>query len=267
MTGALDKEKKDEIVHKDDCVSDFNENEKQTTERNGHKADVEQEINDLDTDIARLDEEKKLASEIADAQVELKKAAEHREEENKEFQETISDQRATQAILKKAVDRLAEFYSKKSLVQTHQVPGAYVAPMPGGFKPYKKEGNSGGAMALIENIIADSVGVEKDAITAEQNAQTAYESFVKATQDSIKTKQSQIVADDENESKDKVEEANDETDKRGTISDILNLESMNGALHQSCDFTLDNFDTRQTARDSEIEALKQAKAIFSGMGR
>ena len=30
--------------------------------------------------------------------------------------------------------------------------------------------------------------------------------------------------------KDKVEESNDETDKRGTINDILNLESMNGAL-------------------------------------
>merc|ERR1719421_453810 len=32
MTGALDKEKTDEIKHKDGCVSDFNENDKQTTE-------------------------------------------------------------------------------------------------------------------------------------------------------------------------------------------------------------------------------------------
>merc|ERR1719408_366022 len=70
MTGALDKEKTDEIHHKDDCVSDFNENEKQTTERNGHKADVETEINDLDADIARLDEEeKRLHAEVAEAQI------------------------------------------------------------------------------------------------------------------------------------------------------------------------------------------------------
>merc|ERR1719247_3320545 len=35
-------------------------------------------------------------------------------------------------------------------------------------------------------------------------------------------------------------------------------------LHQSCDFVLKNFEIRQTARDEEIEALKQAKAILSG---
>merc|ERR1719408_105915 len=102
MTGALDKEKSDEIHHKDDCVSDFNENEKQTTERNGHKEDVEQEISDLESDIAHLnEEEKRLQQEIADAQIEMKKASENREKENKEFQQTIAEQRATQAILKK----------------------------------------------------------------------------------------------------------------------------------------------------------------------
>merc|ERR1719235_1404476 len=100
--------------------------------------------------------------------------------------------------------------------------------MPAGFGEYKKSGG-GGAMALIENVIADS-------------------------------------ANEEMEAKDKVQEANDETDKRGTIADLLNLGSMNGALHEGCDFTLDNFEVRQVARDGEVEALKQAKAIFSGAG-
>merc|ERR1719235_1843104 len=258
MTGALDKEKSDEIHHKDDCVSDFNENDKQTTERNGHKADVEQEISDLESDISRLnEEEKRLQQEIADAQIEMKKASENREKENKEFQATVADQRATQAILKKAMDRLGEFYNKKAaLVQ--DIPknlGAPMAPVPGGFGEYKKAGG-GGAMALIENIIDDSAGVEKDAIKAEQDAQAAYEGFIKDTNAEIKAKQEALVND----------EANDETDKRGTIQDILKLGGINGALHTSCDFTLDNFETRQTARDGEIEALKQAKSIFSGAG-
>merc|ERR1719473_149017 len=111
--------------------------------------------------------------------------------------------------------------------------------MPAGFKEYKKSGG-GGAMALIENVIADSA-------TAEQDAQTAYEAFIKDTNAEIKAKQAGIVADEETEAKDKVQEANDETDKRGTISDILNLGSMNGALHDGCDFTLDNFEVRQHA--------------------
>jgi DNA repair exonuclease SbcCD ATPase subunit len=176
MVGSLGKEKEDEIVHKDDCVHDFNENDKQTTERNEHKTDVEQEINDLEVDIDRLnDEEKRLRQEIADSQIEMKKASENRETENKDFQETVADQRATQAILKKAVERLGEFYNKQALLQTGQpVPGAAAPPPPQGFGEYKKSGG-GGAMALIENIIADSKGVERDAIKAEQDAQTAYE--------------------------------------------------------------------------------------------
>merc|ERR1719197_1638985 len=179
--------------------------------------------------------------EISDAQIEMKKASENREKENKDYQETIADQRATQAILKKAVERLGEFYNKKAaLVQ--QVPGAPAPPPPPGFGAYKKAGG-GGAMALVENIIADSVKVEKDAIAAEQDAQTAYEEFIKDTNSAIKAKQEAIVADEEAESKDKIEETNDEADKRGTISDILNLGDMNQALHTSCDFTLDNFET------------------------
>merc|ERR1719408_561934 len=199
MTTALGKEKEDEIHHKDGCVEDFNENDKQTTERNEYKGDVEQEIADLESEISQLNEEEKvLMQEIADTQVEMKKVSENRESENKEFQETVADQRATQEILKKAVERLGDFYNKKAaFVQQDPVPGAAAPPPPPGFGEYKKAGG-GGAMALIENIIAESASVEKDAIKAEQDAQTAYE------------------------------ETQDEGDKRATIGDLLNLGSMNG---------------------------------------
>merc|ERR1719313_1498777 len=269
MVGSLDKEKTDEIHHKDDCVSDLNENDKQTTERNEHKSDVEQEINDLNAEEEHLEaEDKRLRQEISDAQIEMKKASENREKENKEFQQTVADQRATQDILKKAKARLGEFYSKKAaLLQKKEdpVPGAAVEAMPAGFREYKKSGG-GGAMALIENVIADSAKVEKDAIQAEQDAQSAYEAFIKDSNEEIKAKQAGVVADREGVATDEVQEANDETDKRGTISDLLNLGSMNGALHENCDFTLDNFEVRQEAREGEVEALKQAKAIFSGAG-
>merc|ERR1719399_2276080 len=134
------------------------------------------------------EEEKRLSEEIAEAQIEIKKASEIREKENKEFQGTIADQRATQAILKKAVERLGEFYNKKAALLQQPVPGAPAPPPPPGFGAYKKAGG-GGAMALIENIIADSVKVEKDAIAAEQDAQTAYEEFIKDTNAAIKAKQ------------------------------------------------------------------------------
>merc|ERR1719408_746482 len=93
MTASLGKEKEDEIHHKDDCVGDFNENEKQTTERNEHKSDVEQEIADLEVEIGQLNEEEKvLMQEIADTQIEMKKASENRESEKVLMQEIADTQ-------------------------------------------------------------------------------------------------------------------------------------------------------------------------------
>merc|ERR1719327_2238600 len=142
MTGALGKEKEVEIEFKDECVDDFNVNEKQTTERTEHKDDLDHEIAYLESDIGmKTDEEKQLEQEIYDAQVEMKKATLNREEENKDFQVTISYQRATQKILGMAVDRLNEFYDRKadgSLNLLQQVPGAKVEAMPEGFGEYKK---------------------------------------------------------------------------------------------------------------------------------
>jgi hypothetical protein len=268
MAGNLGKEKEDEIVFKDDCVSDFTSNDKDSTAKKVKKGDLETEINALNAEEARLtDEEKRIKAEIFENQLQMKAASEDREAENKVFQETVADQRATQEILKKALDRLAQFYNKFALVQGKKqdpVPGAAVEAMPAGFKPYKKAGG-GGAQFLIEGIIADSKDTEKDAIAAEQDAQKAYESFIKDSNDAVKALQATLSSDQEEKAKDEVKEVQDEGDKRMTIEDILKLGDVNQALHTSCDFTMDNFEERQSKRDDEIEALKNSKAIFSGM--
>jgi len=137
--------------------------------------------------------------------------------------------------------------------------------MPAGFGEYKKS-SGGGAMAMIQQIISDSKATEQDAIASELDAQQAYEAFVQDTNKSIRKKKESIAADDENLAEDQVEESRDETDKRSTEGEILKLGDMNEAIHQACDFTLNNFEARQNSRDQETEALKQAKAIFSGAG-
>merc|ERR1719473_157897 len=209
MTGALGKEKEVEIDFKDECVDDFNVNEKQTTERTEHKDDLDHEIAHLEDDIdVKTDEEKQLEQEIYDAQVEMKKATLNREAENKDFQVTIADQRATQKILGIAVDRLNEFYDRKadgsakmfkadgSLNLLQQVPGAKMEAMPEGFGEYKKS-DGGGAVTMITNIIEESKAVEKDALVAESDAQVAYEGYVQDTNTEIETKRKALVADEE----------------------------------------------------------------------
>merc|ERR550514_1685882 len=127
----------------------------------------------------------------------MKMASANREQENKEFRQVAADQQATRAILQKAVDKLGEFYNRKAALRQHKVPGEASSPMPEGFSEYKKAGG-GGAMAMIQQIIADSKATEQDAIASELDAQQAYEAFVQDTNKSIRKKKESIAADDEN---------------------------------------------------------------------
>merc|ERR1712146_599845 len=97
-----------------------------------------------------------LKAEIAEMQLQLKRAGEDREKQNKEFQSTVADQRETQRSLTAALGVLQDFYATKapatSLAQKKQPVGP--APPPG-FATYKKSGANGGVLAMIQQIITN----------------------------------------------------------------------------------------------------------------
>merc|ERR550514_859950 len=99
MVAELTKQKEDEIKHKDWCVDEMNTNERTTEMKNRDKDDLNAKIADLTSTIDTLTKEiETLKAEIAEMQVQLKRAGEDREKENKEFQTTVADQRATQKL-------------------------------------------------------------------------------------------------------------------------------------------------------------------------
>merc|ERR1719335_519249 len=104
MIAELLKQKEDEIKQKDFCVEGFNENEKQTNEKTREKTDLTTLIEDLTMQIDELHKAiETLKAEISEMQVQMKRAGEDREKENKEFQTTVAEQRATQVLLTKAL--------------------------------------------------------------------------------------------------------------------------------------------------------------------
>merc|ERR1712084_9583 len=118
MIAQLMKEKADEIKHKDFCVDEFNTNQLQTEKKEREKADLIAKIEDLEMTIKALTEAiTKLKPEIAEMQLQMKRAGEDREKENKEFQTTVADQRETQRLLKAALSVLQDFYGKAALIQ------------------------------------------------------------------------------------------------------------------------------------------------------
>jgi len=264
MVTQLTAEKQDEIKHKDFCVEEFNTNQIQTERKDREREDLIALIEDLNLTIKTLSADiDTLKSEIAEMQLEMKRAGEDREKENKEFQQVVADQRAAQKLLTAALKILAGFYEKKeaALLQQEQQQGP---PPPPGFKEYKKNAAAGGVMSMIQTIIDDAKKLEADSLRAEEEAQTAYENMVTETNASIdkKTKEQANKTEEKAKSEADLNQAN--SDKEAALLELEELANYKAELHQSCDFIVKNFELRQNARDEEIEALKQAKMILSG---
>jgi len=263
MIAQLLKEKDDEIKHKDFCTDEFHQNQLQTEKKDREEQDLTAKIEDLTMAIEQLAHAiEALKGEIAEMQVQLKRAGEDRELENKDFQTMVADQRETQKLLTSALSFLKDFYAKKTALLQKQEPVG--PPPPAGFETYKHNAGSGGVMQLIQQIIADAKAMEAEAIRSEEDAQKAYEDFVKETNASIEAKSKDIVEKSEVKARAEGELVETKEAKEAVILELEQLSNYNAQLHQSCDFVLKNFDLRQTARDEEIEALRQAKAILSG---
>merc|ERR1719356_1342075 len=173
-------------------------------------------------------------------------------------------------MLKAALSVLQDFYAKDATAK--DATGASFAqkqepvgpPPPPGFEEYKANAANGGVTSMIQQIITDAKAMESEAIRSEEDPQKAYEDFVKETNNSIEAKSRDIVNKSEEKAAAKVELVETKEARDGVVLELEQLSNYNAQLHQSCDFVLNNFDLRQTARDEEVEALRQAKAILSG---
>merc|ERR1719258_236476 len=93
MITQLLKEKADEIKHKDFCVDELNKNQAETERKEREKQDLLAKIEDLEGRIKTLGEEiDNLQAQNQEMSVQLKRAGEDREKQNKEFQTTVADQ-------------------------------------------------------------------------------------------------------------------------------------------------------------------------------
>merc|ERR1719316_1658350 len=258
MVADLKAEQQEEVEFKSYCEEEFDKNEKSTYEKNSLKEDLEGKMDMLAKQIKQLEEEIATAKkQVADTEIAIKKASEAREAENAEYQSTVADQRATQAILAKALKKLESFYKKAAAALMQQTP-------PVQFNSYKKNAGAGPVMGMIEQIVEDSKKLETEAVAAEKQAQADYEAFVKDSNAliadltaSIEEKTKAIAAAD-------LEMETAKGDHESAVTELENLANVKQDLHSECDFVMDNFEIRQKARLQEMEAIAEAKQILNG---
>merc|ERR1719265_807590 len=192
MIAQLKTQQKDEVEQRDWCIAELNKNNLTMEATYDKQAALMQKIADLESTIEQLTKDiEAKTQQIADMQTEMKRASEDREAENADFQQTAMDQRMTQMILTKALDRMKQVYALLQqrarahlhAVHQHEAPGApHIQTSatdtdpgngPARFTKYEKNAGGGKVMAAIEGIINDSKALEADAIAAEQDGQTA----------------------------------------------------------------------------------------------
>lgn len=273
MVAELKAQQADEVTKRDWCTDELNKNNLTMEAKYDLQSNLQTKIADLEKAIEVMTKDMETKkNEISDMQTEMKRASEDREAENSDYQQAVSDQRITQMILDKALQRMKQVYS---MMQAKKAPGApHIQTSatdtdpgngPARFKKMEKNAGGGKVVAMIEGIITDSKQLEAEAIAAEQDGQTAYENFMKESNDSITKLTEQINNLKENKAKAEEELEMAKVDLDQTNTELQGLHDESTDLHQSCDYLLKNFFVRQEARQAEIDALNEAKAILSGM--
>jgi len=262
MVAELKEQSSEEVKFKDYCNDELKENDRTTYDKTELKQDLEAKIASLEALMEQLAMEIAAAKDqIAATELEVKQASQTREQENKEFQSVVADQRATQAILNKALMKLKDFYHKGIGKEVFAQKAAQEPPVK--FNSYNNAGASP-VIGLIEQIIGDSKALESETTSGEQKAQVDYERFVKDSNNLIKDLQAAVASKSKNSAAADADKAQASADHTNTVGELESLGQYNADLHAECDFVLKNFDIRQKARLQEIEAIQAAKGILSG---
>lgn len=262
MVSALKKEQADEVEKKDYCTEEFQKNKLAISAKTREGEGLGAQTDVLKTKLGDTTEElQNLREQIEEMKKQQKLAAQNREKENAEFQKVVTEQRQTQTLLRQASVVLGSVYNKKddSFVQFQEIPKE-----PETFGSHQASSSSNGVMLMLQQLEAEAKEMETESVAAERESQADYEAFGKDIAADIVSKNKVLTdrVDEKAEAEGTLVET--KTSKKEVSVQIEQLENTKLQLHDTCDFTMQNFDVRQKARVDEIEALREAKSMLSG---
>merc|ERR1719409_2194750 len=162
MVAELTKQQKDEVDHRDWCISELNSNKRSTAAAYDQKESLQTQMADLKKTIEKLTSDIDASkAAVAEMKNQMKRASETREAENADFQTTVSDHRVMSMILTKALDRMKQVYAllqqQKPGAPHIQTSGTHTDPGngPAKFKKYDENAGGGRVVAMLEEVLAD----------------------------------------------------------------------------------------------------------------
>jgi len=275
LVAALAKEQQEDEHKKEYCEGQLDTSDDKKKGLQHDLADleslIEETTDDLKTTAADI---KALEESIVALDKSVAEATADRKEENEDYTALMASDTAAKDLLGMAKNRLNKFYNPKlykepaaALVQirAHTTDEEAPAPppeAPGAYK--KKRGQSGGVIAMIDGLIAELDQEITEAEATEKNSQEDYETFMNDSAEQ-RTMDSKTLGD-KTGVKAELETtlAKAKSDSSATMKELMATEEYISGLHGECDFLLQNFDLRKSAREGEVDSLKKAKAVLSG---
>jgi chromosome segregation ATPase len=283
MIATNEKEQADEDQKMEFCTSEIAKTKASVKAHTGSVKDLDADIASKEDEIATADSEiAALQKGIEDLDKSVVEATEQRKSEHAEYTSTAAANQAAVELIGMAKNRMAKFYqptlykapptttvsdSPYGFVQVSLRRRADPGPapeMPSG--EYKKNEQSGGVMAMMDQMMKD---IEMDIAEGkrdEESAQKDYEEAMKdaATKRTDDTKLMVEKGDGKSEMEVNLQAAR--TD-RATKDEQLGLaKDKMYDLEIDCNHILTNYDELKKNRATEVEGLKQSMTVLEGAG-
>jgi len=303
MVAVLGTEQTDDDEHREYCNKEFDTSDDKKKEIERRIEDLSHEREEAQTSSKTLAKEiAALQAGIKALDKSVAEATEQRKAEHSEYVETTANNQAAVDLISFAKNRLNKFYNPKlykpppprELTEEERiysnfggdVPTAAPTgiagtgigqatfiqlrrgappPPPETFGAYsKKSGESGGVIAMIDMLTND---IKKDMTQGEAEEKNSQEEYEELMADSQKKRAADSKSITTKEQAKAEADSVAETATENLNSSNQELYATKGYianLHKSCDFLLENYEFRKTARATEVDALKKAKAVLKG---
>merc|ERR1711916_164025 len=261
----------------------------------GHKDAIQEFQEQLSNTDDRIAVVQKSIAELDDS---VTKATEIRRNQHSEFVTLTANNAAATQLLKLAINRLNKFYAPKlhkaapkaelsaddrvyvnmggeittaaptgiagTNVPQVQLLQADPAAEPFTSKLEKNHEGFNGVVSLIGSLVADLAKESQEAKVEEANQQGDYEEYMKESAQSRAEKVKEVEELQNTKASLSASLTQSKEELAGAVASAAETAKVISSLHQSCDWLLQNFDTRKTARAGEVEALNNAKAVLAG---
>jgi len=280
MIANHEKDQADEDTKRDFCNAEIAKTQDEEKALKGTVADISADIEKQEDVVASLASEiAALQKGIEDLDKSVVEATAQRKDEHAEYTATAASNQAALELIGMAKNRMNKFY-QPSLYKAP--PTTTVADSPYGFVQislkraevgqapetfsgeYKKSSSSTGVIAMMGDMAKD---VESDIQEGKMDEASAQKDYEEAMKDAAtkRTDDTKLMVEKQSAKADENTNLQSARAERSSKSDQLSItQGKLDDIHMDCDYLLGNYEEIKKNRATEVDGLKQSKAVLAG---